>query len=87
MISNSDIIEVELRCVDVPLSGDDNYDQQTAAMISGTPLRASVDDCAISEDLMRTHRSLKKPKDRACSQGANKRPRKTLLNYFSASQK
>ena len=72
---------------DVPLPGDDKGDQQTADLTSGTPLRASVDDCASSEDSMRTHRSRKRPRNRARSQEANKRPRKTLWNYFIASQK
>ena len=46
---------------------------------------SNVHDLAVSEDLMRkcTCSKRKRSKSRACSQAAEKRPRKTLLNYFS----
>ena len=51
----------------------------------GSSASSNTHDLAVSEDLMRnsTRSTRKKSKPRAHSQVSTKRPRKTLLNYFS----
>ena len=48
-----------------------------------TPTPSSMHDLAISEDLMRTSTSRKRPKPGELTQVRNKKPRKTILSYFS----
>ena len=52
-----------------------------------TPTSSSMHDLAISEDLMRTCTSRKRPKSGERTQVRNKKPRKTIRSYFSQQQK
>ena len=58
---------------------------RVAPLNSPSSASSNAHDLAVSEDLM--HKSTcskrKRSKSRACSQAVEKRPRKTLLNYFS----
>ena len=58
---------------------------RVAPLNSPSSASSNVHDLAVSEDLMRksTCSKRKRSKSRACSQAAEKRPRKTLLNCFS----
>ena len=56
---------------------------RAAPLTSPSRARSNTHDLVVSEDLMHNSTTRKRSKHRADSQVGEKRPRKTLLNYFS----
>ena len=56
---------------------------QLSPCYAATPTSSFMHDLAISEDLMRTSTTRKRPKSGERTRVGNKKPRKTILSYFS----